>query len=202
MMSIRSVTPLLGLAILCSAAARGGDDWPPYFVGEVVVVAESDDPTAGPGTVTVLEADDIRRLGAATVADAVQHLAGASISVGARDEQRIWVRGYEPADVLVLLDGIPIADPYSGEVDLGQVPVGDVARIVLSRGAASPEYGPGGWAGSSTSSPSRAPGRRAAPATSRPPASRRSAPTPRPAARRAQPTGTSGWASSRPRAGR
>ncbi|HQN97337.1 MAG TPA: TonB-dependent receptor [Thermoanaerobaculales bacterium] len=146
-MSIRSVTPLLGLAILCSAAARGGDDWPPYFVGEVVVVAESDDPTAGPGTVTVLEADDIRRLGAATVADAVQHLAGASISVGARDEQRIWVRGYEPADVLVLLDGIPIADPYSGEVDLGQVPVGDVARIVLSRGAASPEYGPGGMGG-------------------------------------------------------
>ena len=146
-MLIRSVSPLLAPAILWSAIASGGDDWPPYFVGEVVVIAESEALATGSGTVTVLEADEIRRLGAATVAEAVQHLAGASLSVGARDEQRIWVRGYEPADVLVLLDGIPIADPYSGEVDLGQVPVGDVARIVLTRGAASPIYGPGGMGG-------------------------------------------------------
>jgi outer membrane receptor protein involved in Fe transport len=144
---IRSVTSVLGLTILWSAIAGAGEDWPPYFVGEVVVVGEADDPAATTGTVSVLEADDIRRLGAATVAEAVGHLAGASMSVGARDEQRIWVRGYEPADVLVLLDGIPIADPYSGEVDLGQVPVGDVARIVLARGAASQEYGPGGMGG-------------------------------------------------------
>jgi iron complex outermembrane receptor protein len=127
--------------------AGAGEDWPPYFVGEVVVAGETEDPTAATGTVSVLEADDIRKLGAATVAEALRHLAGASMSAGARDEQRVWVRGYEPSDVLVLLDGIPIADPYSGEVDLGQVPVGDVARIVLARGAASPEYGPGGMGG-------------------------------------------------------
>jgi iron complex outermembrane receptor protein len=144
---IRSVTSVLGLAILWSVVAGAGDGWPPYFVGEVVVAGETEDPAAGTGTVSVLEADDIRKLGAATVAEALRHLAGASMSVGARDEQRVWVRGYEPSDVLVLLDGIPIADPYSGEVDLGQVPVGDVARIVLTRGAASPEYGPGGMGG-------------------------------------------------------
>ncbi len=146
-MRSRFVTSLLGLAILWSAIAGAGEDWPPYFVGEVVVVGETEDPAATIGTVSVLEADDIRKLGAATVAEALRHLAGASMSVGARDEQRVWVRGYEPSDVLVLLDGIPIADPYSGEVDLGQVPVGDVARIVLARGAASPEYGPGGMGG-------------------------------------------------------
>ena len=146
-MLTRHVTPLLGLALLWPVAAGAGEDWPAYFVGEVVVAGESDDPAAGTGTVTVLEAEDIRKLGAATVAEALQHLAGASMSVGARDEQRVWVRGYEPADVLVLLDGIPIADPYSGEVDLGQVPVGDVARIVLTQGAAAPEYGPGGMGG-------------------------------------------------------
>jgi iron complex outermembrane receptor protein len=146
-MRSRSVTPFLGLAILGSVVAGAGEDWPPYFVGEVVVVGASDEPAATTGTVSVLEADDIRRLGAATVAEALRHLAGASMSVGARDEQRVWVRGYEPSDVLVLLDGIPIADPYTGEVDLGQVPVGDVARIVLARGAASPEYGPCGMGG-------------------------------------------------------
>jgi outer membrane cobalamin receptor len=143
----RHVTPLLGLAMLWTLAASTGEDWPPYFVGEVVVAGDTEDRAATTGTVSVLEADDIRKLGAATVAEALRHLAGASMSVGPRDEQRVWVRGYEPSDVLVLLDGIPIADPYSGEVDLGQVPVGDVARIVLARGAASPEYGPGGMGG-------------------------------------------------------
>ena len=128
-------------------AALGGDDWPPYFVGEVVVVEDAEDGDLGPGTVSVLDAEAIRRLGSRTVAEAIQHLAGASMSVGSRNEQRVWVRGYEPADVLVLLDGIPIADPYSGEVDLGQIPVGDVARIVLTEGAASPAYGPGGMGG-------------------------------------------------------
>jgi outer membrane cobalamin receptor len=144
---IRSVTSFLALAMLGIGVAGAGEGWPPYFVGEVVVVGEQDEPAVGTGTVSVLEADDIRKLGAATVGEALQYLAGASMSVGARDEQRIWVRGYEPADVLVLLDGIPIADPYSGEVDLGQLPVGDVARIVLTQGAATPEYGPGGMGG-------------------------------------------------------
>lgn len=144
---IRGVAALAAVMLLWPAGARGADDWPPYFVGEVVVVGTTDEVAGGPGTVSVLEAEDIRRLGAHTVAEAVQHLSGAFASVGARDEQRVWVRGYEPVDVLVLLDGIPIADPYSGEVDLGQVPVGDVARIVLTRGAASPAYGPGGMGG-------------------------------------------------------
>ena len=76
-MLTRHVTPLLGLALLWPVAAGAGEDWPPYFVGEVVVAGESDDPAAGTGTVTVLEAEDIRKLGAATVAEALQHLAGA-----------------------------------------------------------------------------------------------------------------------------
>jgi hypothetical protein len=130
---IRSVTPLLGLAILWSVVAGAGEDWPPYFVGEVVVAGETEDPTAATGTVSVLEADDIRKLGAATVAEALRHLAGASMSAGARDEQRVWVRGYEPSDVPVLLGRHPDRRPLLGRVDLNQVPVGDVARIVLAR---------------------------------------------------------------------
>ncbi|HSM50045.1 MAG TPA: hypothetical protein VLA75_01440, partial [Thermoanaerobaculia bacterium] len=61
-----------GLAALTVAMAAGsvgaGEAWPPYFVGEVVVVDRAEDEAPGPGAVSVLDAEDLERLGAATVA--------------------------------------------------------------------------------------------------------------------------------------
>ena len=69
------------------------------------------------------------------------------MSVGGRNEQKVWVRGYEQSNVLLLVDGVPIADPYYGDLDLGQLPLFDVARVSVTRGAASPLYGPNGLGG-------------------------------------------------------
>jgi iron complex outermembrane receptor protein len=141
-----AIIVMLGLA---SASAQSGDSQSsrPYFVGEVVVNSEADNPTNGTGTVAVLEADEIAALGVTSVAEALEHVTGVSMSTGARNEQRIWIRGYQQSEVLVLIDGIPIADPYSGQVDLGQIPVSDVAKIIVTRGGASPLYGPNALGG-------------------------------------------------------
>jgi iron complex outermembrane receptor protein len=117
----------------------------PFFFGEIVVVDEEDEPP--PGTVDVLDAEAIRAAGAVSVGEALDLLPGVSMSIGGRDEQKIWVRGYEQADVLILVDGVPISDPYYGDLDLGQLPVFDVARVTVARGAASPLYGPNGLGG-------------------------------------------------------
>ncbi len=141
-----AIIVMLGLS---SASAQSGDSQSnhPYFVGEVVVNSEADNPADGTGTVEVLEADEIAALGVTSVAEALEHVTGVSMSTGARNEQRIWIRGYQQSEVLVLIDGIPIADPYSGQVDLGQISVSDVAKIVITRGGASPVYGPNALGG-------------------------------------------------------
>jgi iron complex outermembrane receptor protein len=117
----------------------------PFFFGEIVVVDEDDEPP--PGTVDVLDASAIEAAGVVTVGEALQLMPGVSMSVGGRDEQKVWVRGYEQSNVLLLVDGVPVSDPYYGDLDLGQLPIFDVARITVTRGAASPLYGPNGLAG-------------------------------------------------------
>lgn len=117
----------------------------PFFFGEIVVVDEDENPSSG--TLDLIDSETIRRTGAVTVGEALALLPGVSMSVGGRAEQKIWVRGYEQSNVLVLVDGVPVSDPYYGDLDLGQLPVFDVSRISVTRGAASPLYGPNGLAG-------------------------------------------------------
>ena len=45
------------------------------------------------------------------------------------------LRGSAPEEVLVLLDGITLNDPLTGRADLGRIPVGEVARVVVVPGA-------------------------------------------------------------------
>ena len=118
----------------------------PFFLGEVVV-SGGEDEEPPPGTTDSLDPQAIEATSAVTVAEALQWLPGVSMSTGARNEQKIWVRGYQQSDVLVLVDGIPMSDPYYGELDLGQLPVFDVASISVTRGAASPLYGTNGLGG-------------------------------------------------------
>lgn len=123
------------------AAAEGS----PFFFGEIVVVDEDEGPP--PGATDLMDAAAIQATGVVTVGQALELLPGVSMSTGGRNEQKIWVRGYEQSNVLLLVDGVPISDPYYGDLDLGQLPIFDVARVSVTRGAASPLYGPNGLGG-------------------------------------------------------
>jgi iron complex outermembrane recepter protein len=121
------------------------DDGSPFFFGEIVVVDEGGEPPSG--TTDVLDAAAIQAAGVVTIGQALELLPGVSMSVGGRNEQKVWVRGYDQSNVLLLVDGVPISDPYYGDLDLGQLPIFDVARVSVTRGAASPLYGPNGLGG-------------------------------------------------------
>ena len=121
------------------------DQGSPFFFGEIVVLDDDDERQSG--TVDVLDAAAIQNAGVLTIGQALELLPGVSMSVGGRNEQKVWVRGYEQSNVLLLVDGVPIADPYYGDLDLGQLPIFDVARVSVTRGAASPLYGPNGLGG-------------------------------------------------------
>ena len=150
----RVLAPALFFALMSGPAAQARneptpveDPIKPYFVGQIVVTSDPEDPADAAADVEVLENEELQKLGVRNVAEALEHMTGLSGSTGSRNEHMIWVRGYNQAQTLVLVDGIPVADPYSGEVDLGRIPVSDVARIVATRSGASPVYGPNALGG-------------------------------------------------------
>lgn len=74
----------------------------------------------------------------------------ASVNVrgyGGGGRQVLSVRGGRPEGVLVLLDGLPLNDPLSGEADISSVPLASLASATLVRGAGTARYGSGALGG-------------------------------------------------------
>ena len=62
----------------------------------------------------------MRQRNADTVADAVRLLPGATLSRNNRNEEMIYLRGFDPRQVPVFVDGVPLYVPYDGYVDFGR----------------------------------------------------------------------------------
>ena len=131
---------LMGLVLLpCLAAA--GNAWGQVFsLGEIKVSASPLVPSA-PGS-SVLEAEDIRLHDKDSVGTALNMAAGVSLNkVGARNEEMVYVRGFDLRQVPVFMDGIPVYVPYDGYVDLGRFTTFDLSRIEVAKGFSSLTYG-------------------------------------------------------------
>jgi outer membrane cobalamin receptor len=66
---------------------------------------------------------------------------------GAGQEAVPIVRGSAADEVLVLLDGFPLNDPFTGRADLSRIPVRDVESVALTPGAQSARAGARAMAG-------------------------------------------------------
>lgn len=73
----------------------------------------------------------------------INTLPGVSISAGGpRNEQTIFVRGFDARQVPIFLDGIPQYVPYDGYVDFDRFTTFDLSEVRVAKGAASLLYGP------------------------------------------------------------
>src|SRR2546427_9752003 len=124
---------------------------PPTFeLPEVIVPGKRPQPsTSTPASVTVISRDEIERSGARTVADAVRTVAELSVRAygGLGELAEASIRGSSPAQVLVLLDGIPLNSVALGETDLSTISVDGVERIEVFRGPFAAIYGSGALGG-------------------------------------------------------
>ncbi|MBN1480423.1 TonB-dependent receptor plug domain-containing protein [candidate division KSB1 bacterium] len=111
----------------------------------VQVTAERDAvPTAH---VIVLSRRDVERTQATTVGDVLKHVPGIEILDAGAQGEKISIRGSRSNQVLVLLDGVALNDPMTGDVDLSAVPAHNVQKIEIHKGSASSEYGSGAIGG-------------------------------------------------------
>jgi len=127
----------LGLPALSALAA----DEPVFALGEVKVVA-SPDGKENLGS-TRIDLDDIRDNNRNTVGTALEMAPGVNASrFGARNEQTVYVRGFDSRQVPLFVDGIPVYVPYDGYVDLARFTTFDLSRIEVAKGFSSMVYGP------------------------------------------------------------
>jgi outer membrane cobalamin receptor len=135
-----------GALLVCVLAARGVLA-EPNRLEEVVVTADRvEQPLRDvPASVTVVDRDEIERSAALTVDDLLRRVPGFSLFrrssslVANPTTQGVSLRGLGASGAsrtLVLLDGVPLNDPFGGWVPWARVPVESLERVEIVRGPA------------------------------------------------------------------
>lgn len=143
------------ISILASAAAlatpaHAQDSTPAEASGQendiVVVATGFAQPRDSTGqAITVVSREDLDRLQAVNLSDALRTLPGASVAQRgpAGGQTSLFLRGGNSSQTLVLIDGVRINDPSSpnAAVDFGSLLTGNADRIEVLRGANSVVWG-------------------------------------------------------------
>ena len=146
-MKSRIITVILGFCCSMLLSNTALADEPSTHLKEVVVTATKteQDPQDLTQSVTVITADEIRKSGARTVAEAIERTTGVEVTdngpLGA--VIGVSIRGSSSTQVLVLLDGRRLNSPGTGGFDLSDLPIPleKIDRIEIVRGPASALYG-------------------------------------------------------------
>lgn len=94
----------------------------------------------------VLTARELKERGVQTLADALMLIPEVQVRQGGMGI-RVDVRGAKQFSVLLLIDGVPVTEPYFGIYDVSSIPVTDIVQIRVQLAPASPLEGPGGDGG-------------------------------------------------------
>ncbi len=139
-------TGLLAVGLLVSPAGRAAFGQVPTFEGDEVIVPgkRPQQVPATPAYVTVIPAEELRRMGFLTLGDALRFLAEVSVraaGTGPGGLMQASIRGSSPQQVLVLIDGIPLNGTAQFGVNLSTISLDEVERVEILRGPYSAIYG-------------------------------------------------------------
>jgi outer membrane receptor protein involved in Fe transport len=146
----RAFSALVGLLAVSPAAAQSPDE--ATRLEPVVVTVTRTEQKAGeaPASVTVVTRDDIRYSASQTVDDLLRHVPGFSLFrrssslVTHPTTQGLSLRGIGPSGTsraLVLVDGVPVNDPFGGWVYWSRMPLQGIDQIEVVRGGGSSAWG-------------------------------------------------------------
>jgi vitamin B12 transporter len=95
------------------------------------------------GDVTVITQEEIERAGQSTFTELLQRQPGIEIGSngGAGSNATVMLRGTNPNQTVVLIDGVRVNSITAGTTYLGNIPLSQIERIEILRGPASTLYG-------------------------------------------------------------
>jgi outer membrane receptor for ferrienterochelin and colicins len=117
--------------------AREEDSGAPVIVVTGAKVAQEQDEAVE--AVEVISAEEIAEKGAKTVAEALEGVPG--IVIYEHPQSTVMMQGFEGAYVKVLIDGMEVTGDTGGATPVSMIPISDVERIEIVRGASSVLYG-------------------------------------------------------------
>jgi vitamin B12 transporter len=100
------------------------------------------DPAVVPGAYSI-GPREIRDAGASTLGDLLRGRPAVTVSErGAGGAQTVSIRGVAADGVLVLIDGVPLNDPVTGEADVSRLTASSTEEITVLPGARTARFGP------------------------------------------------------------
>jgi len=125
------------------AADEQSSETPVYIMDEIVVSHK----VQLSASEIILDDEQIQTQRSGSVADILAGVPGASVTVGNKNSSEIMIRGFTSRDVLVMVDGRPVNEPYYGTIDLSTIGIGNITRIKVEKGSSSVRYGPNAMGG-------------------------------------------------------
>lgn len=121
--------------------AQETEQVPTFQLQEMVVTATKTlkELKETPASVDVVTAQDIQERNVKSVPEALQQLPGVYMSQVAQGS--IQIRGFESDNILILLDGMPMNTTYNNNMEWEMLPVENIERIEVVKGAGSSLYG-------------------------------------------------------------
>jgi outer membrane receptor for ferrienterochelin and colicins len=153
---------LTGMSVLLFsiAAAQGventEEDFANIYGGEALtsIATGTQKPLhLAPAVASVITSDDIQKMGATTLDEALAMVPGVHVSASPlKDLNSLYsIRGLGAgtnSQVLVTINGIPVRDPYTGgRINTYRLPVANISRIEVIRGPGSAMFGSDAFAG-------------------------------------------------------
>lgn len=136
------------LSCLLAAAPAFGEADVPAAPDEIVVTATRSVRalTDVPASVSVVTSEQIAGTPARTIDDVLRRVPSVDLPIAGTNEQHptntiVSMRGLSGIRSLVLLDGVPINDPFFGYVQWSEVPLATIDRVEVVRGGGAPLWG-------------------------------------------------------------
>ncbi len=141
---MRALTLLVGAtACVCAMQCAMADE-----LEEVIVTATRGARALAdlPESASVVSATEVQDTPAQSLDDVLRHVPGVNLPIQSGIEahptaDNVSMRGLGGIHALVLLDGVPLNDPFFGYVQWGRIPMESVDHIEVVRGGGSPLWG-------------------------------------------------------------
>jgi len=117
------------------------EEKPRVLIEEIQITAKA--PAEQPiSTVSAITRETIDRSKARDLAEVAPLSAGVHVSEGQKAEANVNIRGLASSRITLMVDGIPIYEPYFGSFDLKSISATGIETIKVVKGASSVLYGP------------------------------------------------------------
>jgi iron complex outermembrane receptor protein len=108
---------------------------------EILVVGQApkDIPLA---TVSTIESTQIEGIKPRDLSDVVKYIPGSMVTFGDKDTFSLKLRGIDARRIALLVDGVPVYEPYFSTFDLKTISAGGIDTLQVTKGPSSVLYGP------------------------------------------------------------